>query len=155
MTTPAEPLIYTTSVNPKPEMEESLIQAQAVKIQELYAVEPKRMEKAIALYHRGACTKFNHSQIWKVSSDKVPAGYRVDEEKLTCTCPDWTNHNSPDQESSFCCKHLAAVMLFNHIQAELARQQQSREGDSLDHIMEVLFGTPLNKADRVKAETAV
>jgi hypothetical protein len=74
---------------------------------------------------------------------------------MTCSCPDFEKYNIPDQTSVFLCKHLAVVMLFNHIQAELARQQQSREGDSLDHIMEELFGTPLNKADRVKAETAV
>lgn len=97
----------------------------AERVRATYFVEPRRMERAVALYEAHSLKKLGKPEsIWQVASAQAPKGHwTVDDEKLTCDCPDATKHNTVGLEGTFVCKHIAAVLLQLKVEAETKRQE--------------------------------
>lgn len=118
----------------------------ASSVRSTYFVEPRRMEKAVALYEQHSVKKLGKPEsIWHVQSPTA-GRYTVDDEHLTCDCIDWNRHNSLNQQSTFVCKHIASVLLSLKIQAEYRRLNppvELRQETPFDEIMKTLFAQPL------------
>lgn len=116
-----------------PQSIDPLITECALKIQRLYAVEARRMVRAVELYQSHSLIQLKSSRLnfprdqWNVISQSNPNQvYHVNTEHMTCTCEDFTEQtqfHAPDEEPI--CKHIAAVLLKLKVDAERERMTEA------------------------------